>query len=139
MAQPKPHSPLRGNDQLIVEALREEQRPMSAYDLIERLRGQGISAPTTVYRALNRLMKQGLVHRLESLNAFVCCVGDCRHTTAIFTICDRCGAVQEFSDPAVSARLSNRTHAAGFQVSRTTIELRGRCQSCEQASPSADN
>jgi len=130
LAEPKSDSGLRGNDLLISQALREVRRPMSAYDLIERLRDQGISAPTTVYRSLNRLMAKGYVHRLESLNAFVCCVRDGRHDAAVFAICEGCGAVEEFADEVVAARLSDWARATGFALEHATIELRGRCPSC---------
>ena len=125
MARPK------GNmDQLVAEALRAASRPLSAYELIDRLRNHGVSAPTTVYRALNRLIAAGQVHRLESLNAFVSCAGDCQHGTAVFAICGTCGTVAEFDDDVVAKRLAAWAHRAKFSLERTTIELRGRCGTC---------
>lgn len=131
MAEPESDGGLRGNDLLIARALREAERPMSAYDLIEQLRDQGISAPTTVYRALNRLIAKGRVHRLESLNAFVCCAHDCSHDAAIFAICGGCGSVEEFSDEVVAGRLSEWARVTGFALAHITIELRGRCATCD--------
>jgi len=132
MTEPEFGSDLRGNDLLIARALQTADRPMSAYDLIERLRAQGINAPTTVYRSLNRLMARGYVHRLESLNAFVGCAGECRHDAAIFAICEGCGAVQEFVDEGVAERLSDWAGRTGFALTHAVLELRGRCPSCGQ-------
>ena len=114
----------------IAEVLRAARRPLSAYDLVEQLRDEGVNAPTTVYRALNRLIAAGYVHRLESLNAFVSCARECRHGTAVFAICDACGAVTEFADDLVSGRLVMWADVAKFTLERTTIELRGRCNAC---------
>ncbi|MGE0629797.1 MAG: Fur family transcriptional regulator [Hyphomicrobiaceae bacterium] len=118
---------------MIADALRKARRPMSAYDLIEQLRDRGISAPTTVYRALSRLIASGQVHRLESLNAFVSCARDCTHGAAVFAICAACGAVKEFTDDVVTERLSDWARATCFSLEHTTIELRGRCQACGQS------
>ena len=119
-----------GTDELIAKALRAAQRPLSAYELIDLLRDQGVNAPTTVYRSLNRLIAAGQAHRLESLNAFVCCARCCRHGTAVFAICEACGAVTEFDDDVVAERLAGWAHSASFSLARTTIELRGRCGTC---------
>src|SRR4029079_7551003 len=75
-------------DKIIVEALRGIGRPVSAYELIEQVRGKGVSAPPTVYRALQRLIDDGLAHRLESLNAFVACNHPHHPGKAVFAICD---------------------------------------------------
>jgi Fur family zinc uptake transcriptional regulator len=130
MAGSRKSADLSSKDQLIAEALREAHHPLSAYELIERLRDHGINAPTTVYRALNRLIGTGEVHRLESLNAFVCCTRDCQHGTAVFAICEACGVVAEFDDDVVDKRLAAWAHTAKFSLERTTIELRGRCGTC---------
>jgi Fur family zinc uptake transcriptional regulator len=130
MARPKKGRDLPSKDDLIAQALRDAHRPLSAYELIDRLRDHGVNAPTTVYRALNRLMGAGQVHRLESLNAFVCCARNCRHDTAVFAICEVCGAVAEFDDDVIAKRLATWAHSAKFSSERTTIELRGRCGAC---------
>ena len=74
-------------DKIIVDALRDVGRPLSAYELIEKVRVKGVSAPPTVYRALQRLIDDGLAHRLESLNAFVACEHPHHQGKAVFAIC----------------------------------------------------
>ncbi|MGN4219982.1 Fur family transcriptional regulator, partial [Burkholderia gladioli] len=91
------------NQQRVLAALRQAAGPLSAYALLARLREQGFSAPAQVYRALERLTAQGLVHRLESLNAYLACrqTAACGPGLLAFAICDECGQVDEFVDPEV--------------------------------------
>lgn len=127
---------LNAKEALVLDALRAEPRPHTAYDLIDELRAHGVSAPATVYRALQRLMKLGLVHRLESLNAFVACAhgdhGGIAHRV-VFAICEDCGRVEEISDLDVSQSVNAWAKARGFSVRATTFELRGQCSACAGA------
>lgn len=117
-------------DKIIVEALRGVGRPVSAYELIEQVRGQGVTAPPTVYRALQRLIDDGLAHRLESLNAFVACNHPHHPGKAVFAICDACGEVIEFDSAAAIKALQSWSTGAKFHVRSMTLELRGRCAKC---------
>jgi Fur family zinc uptake transcriptional regulator len=120
-------------DKIVVDALRDVGRPVSAYELIEQLRDKGVTAPPTIYRALNRLIEDGLAHRLESLNAFVACKHPHRHVgKAVFAICDVCGAVSEFSSEAAERGLTQWAKTAGFMVRTMTLELRGLCRACQE-------
>ncbi len=112
--------------------LSEAEQPLSAYGILDRLRDDGFRAPLQVYRALDKLTEKGLVHRLESLNAFVACAHPQCHDAGLvaFAICDRCGQVDEFSDEVVKERLGAWSHRTGFHTSKTTIEIRGLCAAC---------
>jgi Fur family zinc uptake transcriptional regulator len=129
---------LTRNQDLVLKTLNGADAPLSAYDILDKLRDDGLRAPLQVYRALDKLMEQGLAHRLESLNAFVCCADAGCHlrpsATAAFAICSGCGRVDEFVDPEVTARLGAWAKETGFVLERTTIELRGRCADCQAAS-----
>ncbi len=126
---------LTRNQALVYGALEKTGTPMSAYTILDELRDDGFRAPLQVYRALDKLVEQGLVHRLESLNAFVAC----RHASChrggfiAFAICDTCGQVSEFSDDALSRRLSGWAGKHSFKPSKTTIEIRGLCAGCSNA------
>lgn len=122
--------PAPAQDKLIVEALRDAQRPVSAYELIDQLRDKGVTAPPTVYRALNRLIADGLAHRLESLNAFVACKHPSHRGNVVFAICEECGSVTEFDEPAAVERLAAWAAKAKFAVREMTLELRGLCLAC---------
>lgn len=126
---------LTRNQQLVLDVLSQEDGPLSAYAILDRLRDEGMRAPLQVYRALDKLVEQGLVHRLESLNAFVACAHpDCEtHRSVAFAICDKCGRVAEFTDEAISARLAGWARSESFRLQRTTIELRGLCAGCSAA------
>lgn len=126
---------LTRNQELVLGTLAHSDAPLSAYDILDRLRGDGLRAPLQVYRALEKLTERGLAHRLESLNAFVCCAGgDChRGGTIGFAICDRCGRVEEFAERAIEQKLEGWAKSAGFIPSRMTIELRGTCRDCAAA------
>jgi Fur family zinc uptake transcriptional regulator len=123
---------LTRNQKLVLEALSAAGSPLSAYALLDALRTDGIRAPLQIYRALEKLIELGLVHKLETVNAFVTCAHPHDHhsETTAFTICDNCGQVEEFTDAEVSKRLARHAQDRTFRVARTTIELRGTCGTC---------
>ncbi len=126
---------LTKNQSLVMGALSEAAAPLSAYTILDRLRDDGFRAPLQVYRALDKLVEFGLVHRLESLNAFVACShpGCDRHTFTAFMICNDCGSVFEITDNALARRLKALAREANFALSKSTIELRGQCEACGAA------
>lgn len=104
---------------------------LKAYDLLDRLSDEHASArPPTVYRALEFLIEQGLVHRIESLNAYLAC--PCPEHVHRFQllICRECGRVEELHQEVVSDLLSTTARERGFTVQRQTIELLGVCDDC---------
>jgi Fur family transcriptional regulator, zinc uptake regulator len=124
------------NYQQVYRALRAAQAPMTAYEVLDAVRPHGISAPPTVYRALNGLIEEGLAHRLETINAFVACIEPHRHhDAAIFAICSDCGSIEELFDTAILKRLHARAAERSFKVKSTTIEMRGQCTDCGPATP----
>jgi Fur family zinc uptake transcriptional regulator len=133
----EPPPDLTRNQHLVLRTLNGADAPLSAYDILDRLREDGLRAPLQIYRALDRLIAVGLAHRLESLNAFVCCADAGCHRRAsgmaAFAICTRCGKVDEFTDSGVAERLAGWAEAEGFGLDRTTIELRGVCRGCRAA------
>jgi Fur family transcriptional regulator, zinc uptake regulator len=121
------------NELAILRVLRSAKSPMSAYAILDAVRTTRITAATTVYRALSRLMADGAVHRLESLNAYVACSNEMHpHGSSVFAICRDCGHVDELTEADVVQRLQTDATRLGFQVEATTIELTGRCASCAQ-------
>lgn len=124
---------LTRNQALVYGVLETASEPVSAYSILERLRDQGFRAPLQVYRALDKLLELGKVHRLESLNAFVACShqhDDHGQGVTIFAICENCGKVSEFHDHVIAARLTDWQKAEHFKPHKTTIEVRGLCDAC---------
>lgn len=125
---------LTKNQDLVLGVLSHADGPLSAYTILDRLRDNGFRAPLQVYRALEKLLEFGLVHRLESINAFVACAHpheDCHaHGLTAFTICESCGQVTEFHDEVIEARLKGFARDRNFKTGKTTIEIRGLCAGC---------
>jgi len=138
--------------QQIYQLILEANKPIGAYDLIAQLQSVRLSdtdnsddtknqsgkrqttknvAPPTVYRSLEFLLSEGLIHQLTSINAYVpCCHPRAQHTAA-FLICGQCQRVQECSSLPVQEIMSFAEQDVRFVVERSVIELSGRCQACQ--------
>lgn len=114
----------------VLELVWQQHRPVGAYDLLEQLQQQGRVAPPTVYRALDFLQRLGLIHRLESLNAFVGCAQPERPHQGQFLICSSCRTLAEISDPAISDAIAAGARATGFTPRSQTVEVMGLCAGC---------
>ena len=118
---------------LVLGLVLEKRAPVGAYELLDRLRShrEG-AAPPTVYRALDFLLAQGVIHRVERLSAFVSCLGDEAHEhRAQFLICGGCGQVTEIEDHAVEDALAQAARRSGFAIRGATIEAEGLCAACQ--------
>lgn len=113
--------------------LLENHAAMGAYDVLERLKLEGLgSKPPIAYRALSFLLENGFIHRIERLNAFVACAHPGSLHQPAFLICSDCGSVAETPVNADSDAISNSAEESGFQIKHTTIEAEGRCPGCLQ-------
>ena len=123
----------------ILELLWASGRPTGAYELIEAVtrRDSRPVGPPTVYRALEFLMAQGLVSRIESLNAYVPCVHPERDHDCLFFICRDCRTSVEFENPRIAALLAEDAAGLGFVATRRTVEVEGRCARCTEAGGTA--
>lgn len=134
-------TPLRRD---VLRLVLEAEAPIGAYALLDQLKAsRAKAAPPTVYRALDFLLEQGLIHRLERLNAFMGCnealEGHGAHHDHAhdhphqFLICRGCGATQEISDHGVAEAISAAVAKAGFSAARATVEIEGYCGKCGDA------
>lgn len=116
----------------ILELLWKSGRPTGAYELIEALKQEEARpiGPPTVYRALEFLMSQGLVSKIESRNAYVVCTHPEREGNCLFFICTNCGASAELEDLRVEELLAENAAVLGYRVVRRVIEVEGICASC---------
>jgi Fur family zinc uptake transcriptional regulator len=106
-------------------------KPVGAYAILESLRTEGLgSAPPTVYRALDFLLEHGLVHRIESLNAFVGCARPGESHRGFFLICQRCGNADELQDAGLAEAISHSAGQRGFATRHMTLEVNGTCAVC---------
>lgn len=123
-------TPLR---RLVLETLLRHTGSLKAYELLDALRAaQPGAAPPTVYRALDFLTAQGLIHRLDAINAWTACTDAGGDPHDLLIVCIRCGNVAELSDPALSQRLADCVAQAGFVLDGRETELRAVCTRCQQ-------
>jgi len=119
----------------VLQALLSSHRPLGAYEVIDDLaRSMPRPAPITVYRALEFLMANGLVHRIESRNAYLACAQDHdRAALVAFLICDRCGAAGEVPAAPIVDSLKKAASASGFSPRLSVVEISGVCAHCQKA------
>lgn len=120
-------TPLR---QRVLSFILESERPLKAYDLLARLKREGSAKPPTVYRSLEFLIEIGLIHRIESSQAYIPC-GHWKHEhTAVLLICAVCGTVYELCAEDVAIRFRDESRAVSFEPRSAIIEAKGTCEKC---------
>ncbi len=121
----------------VLQALLSSHKPLGAYEVIDELaRSMPRPAPITVYRALDFLMANGLVHRIESRNAYLACAHDHDDATSAvaFLICERCGLVGEIPSAPFAQDLTAAARASGFAPKLSVVEITGICTHCQKTS-----
>lgn len=123
--------------QKTLEILLQEHRALGAYEVLDRLRDEGFgSQPPVAYRALEFLVANGFVHKIERLNAFVACANPGSAHSPAFMICRECDSVAETQSMPARGALGNAAKAAGFVIEKTVVEAEGLCPSCvDKAAP----
>lgn len=117
--------------QHVLTLLLEAARSLKAYELLEAMKQLYPQAkPPTVYRALDFLVEEGLIHRLDAVNAWTACQDVSGHHHDLLVVCTRCGKVAELSAPVISHQLQDMIQAAGFIQTTSETELRAMCQDC---------
>lgn len=115
----------------VLELLWAHHRPTKAYDLLATISSERHgAAPPTVYRALDFLLEAGLVHKIESQNAFIGCAVDHGREPPKFLICRGCGRTAEIRSSEIDMAISSEAASSGFSVDHQTIEVEGLCQAC---------
>ena len=122
----------------VLELVWQSHRPIGAYEILDNLgEEKQNAAPPTVYRALDFLIEAGLVHRLDSLNAFIGCAEPGRRHTGQFLICRECRTVTELGDDEIDALVAEKATARGFTAVRQILEIEGLCNNCRNRSGTA--
>jgi len=120
----------------VLELVWDSHRPIGAYAILDHLKEDGRSAaPPTVYRALDFLLERGLIHRIESLNAFVGCAHPGESHLVQFLICRSCGMTAELDDRRLSDAIGRSAADHGFAIQTRVVELSGTCAACLSARP----
>jgi Fur family zinc uptake transcriptional regulator len=123
----------------VLEIVCRAERPVGAYEILDALRDLGKKpAPTMVYRALDFLLEQGLIHRLQTLHAFIGCTHPEYPHASEFLICTDCGRVRELEDAQVQFSLVEAAAQTGFAVARRVVEVIGTCAHCTPKAQQGD-
>ena len=123
----------------VLELIWAGHKPLGAYDILDVLKGERRgAAPPTVYRALDFLLKHGLVHRIESMNSFVGCPDPDTPHGGQFLICRSCGLAAELNDSGIVSAIKKSSARAGFVVGRPIIEIEGLCPHCRPQNKKED-
>ena len=124
---------LSKNQQIIFDLINKSSEPLKAYTILFNVQKKGIKAPPQVYRALDKLVKTGKIHKIESKNAFVACrSSSCEISKATaFSICESCEMVDEISDAKLTKYLSGFSDKKGTQYKRFNLEFFGLCKKCK--------
>ena len=123
---------LSKNQQIVLDIIEKARGPLKAYSILFNVQKKGINAPQQIYRALDKLIKLGKIHKIESKNAFVACRNtDCEVSKATaFSICENCEMVDEISDTKLSKYLSS-FNKKGMKFKRFNLEFFGLCKKCK--------
>ena len=121
------------NSEIVFEYLKGKATPLTAYEILNGLRSKGMVAPTTIYRALEKLLDAGRIHKIESLNAWTVCCENHNKKTAIFEICDECGNVTEHLDSSFTLSIKKPSKRTGFLPNKPIFEIHGQCANCSSS------
>ena len=117
----------------VLELVWSSHKPVGAYALLDQLRNEDLgSAPPTVYRALDFLIENGLIHRIERMNAFVGCSHPGESHRGFFLICGDCGNAEELESAGVADTIAASARRRGFDAREMTLEVTGTCAACRK-------
>ena len=121
------------NQQIVLDIIEKAKGPLKAYSILFNVQKKGINAPQQIYRALDKLIEAGKIHKIESKNAFVACKNsNCEVSKATaFSICESCEIVDEISDEKLSKYLSKFNEKKGMKFKRFNLEFFGLCKKCK--------
>ena len=124
---------LSKNQQIILDLIVKSSEPLKAYSILFNVQKKGINAPLQVYRALDKLVEIGKIHKIESRNAFIACQNSsCQISKATaFSICESCENVSEISNSKLSKYLANFADEAGMKYNKYNLEFFGLCKKCK--------
>ena len=124
---------LSKNQKIIFDLIDKSRGPMKAYSILFNVQKKGIKAPLQVYRALDKLVEIGKIHKIESRNAFIACQNSsCQVSKATaFSICESCEMVDEISDAKLTKYLSSFSDKKGTKYKRFNLEFYGLCKKCK--------
>ena len=124
---------LTNNQQTVLELLEQSKEPLKAYAILFDIQKKGIKSPLQVYRALDKLIEIGKVHKIESKNSYIACKHqDCSsNTSTSFLICEVCEKVIELKEDNLSTYFSKQSEKVNFNYTKHNLEIYGACKICK--------
>lgn len=124
---------LSNNEKIVLKVIKKSNGPIKAYTILANVKNNGLKAPPQVYRALDKLIKKGKIHRIESKNAYLDCQNsNCKTSSkTAFSICQKCEKVSEIINTKLSKFLSNFKDNAGEEYQKYNLEFYGICKRCK--------
>ena len=127
----KKNQTLTKNQRIVHNLLQDSGEPLKAYFILDSLKKEGLNSPLQVYRALDKLVELGKIHKVESLNSFIICNNsNCASNTA-FTICERCGKVKEIKNNNLTEGVNELVRENKLNITRYNLEFYVVCKSCK--------
>ena len=126
---------LSKNQQVVFDIIEKAKEPLKAYSILFNVQKKGIKAPQQIYRALDKLIEIGKIHKVESRNAFVACKNsNCEISNATaFSICEKCEKVTEINNLNLSKYLTNFEDDTGMKYQKYNLEFFGLCRRCKKS------
>ena len=127
----KKNQTLTKNQRIVLNLLQDSGEPLKAYFILDSLKKEGLNSPLQVYRALDKLVELGKIHKVESLNSFIICNNsNCASNTA-FTICERCGKVKEIKNNNFTEGVNELVRENKLNITRYNLEFYVVCNTCK--------
>ncbi len=118
----------------VLEIISANHKPSRAYDLLAKLKEAGFSdKPPTIYRALDFLIENKIVHKLSTINAYVACYGEESEEISCFLICEKCHEIEEFQDESLNKLLINIGKKRGIEIKNLNLEINFTCEECKNS------
>lgn len=130
----KKNKSLSKNQKIVLDFIQKNKKPVKAYSILSNVQKKGINAPLQVYRALDKLVEIGKIHKIESRNAFIACKNSkCQIAKAtVFSICEGCEHVTEIHDHKLSKHLKDFKDNKGMRYNKYNLEFFGLCKKCDK-------
>ena len=122
---------LTKNQKIVLDLLQSSGEPLKAYSILDSLKKEGLKSPLQIYRALDKLVELGRIHKIESKNSFIVCSNSNCASNTIFTICERCDKVKELKNNNLTAGMSELIKKNGQSITRYNLEFFVLCKSCK--------
>ena len=122
---------LTKNQKIVLNLLQSSGEPLKAYSILDSLKKEGLKSPLQIYRALDKLVELGRIHKIESKNSFIVCSNSNCASNTIFTICERCDKVKELKNNNLTTGMSELIKKNGQSITRYNLEFFVLCKSCK--------